>query len=114
MKIFTMSRVIRSSIIITLILVCVNLPVIGQEGSQKKAVYGIRAAEIIPGANFVLKSSGEDYPSSVKLNENNGITENGFVTWLKKALKTTPDVAHVGFSRSIEHKSLFPIGLNCL
>jgi Zn-dependent metalloprotease len=92
MKIFTKSKIIRRSMIITLICVSAFLQAFSQEGNQKKAIHGKQASEIIPGAVFVLQPAGDDYPSSVKLTENSGVTKDAFVTWLKHSVKISSDV----------------------
>lgn len=89
---FIQSRGNRISLIIIKVLVCLTLPAFSQEGTLKKAVYGTQASEIIPGAVFVLKSAGNEYPSSVKFTENSGITESGLVPFLKQALRLSPEV----------------------
>jgi Zn-dependent metalloprotease len=76
------------SILNVLIIAIFTLPVLSQEARKKQEIHGRQASEIVPGANYVLQAVGDEYPSSVKLNENSGVTEEGFVNWLKKSLKT--------------------------
>lgn len=92
MEIFTKRRKIRISMFTILFVACISLPGFGQEGRQKQSVYGKQAAELVPGAVFVSQMPGEAFPASVKFIENSGITEAGFVQWLKSSLKASPEI----------------------
>lgn len=74
---------------------CIGFAVYGQDANQHQAYYGKKAADLIPGAVYILKAPDEVYPSSVKLAENSGITESGFISWYRQSLNIPADIGFV-------------------
>jgi Zn-dependent metalloprotease len=95
MEHFTKSRTVRAIALIVMIIACFSISAESQKINQKQEIHGNKAAEIVPGAIFILQSAGDEYPSSVKLSENSGITRDEFVPWFKQALKMSGEVDFV-------------------
>ena len=95
MKHFTNSRGIRTVVLVVMIMACSAFTAESQKINQKQEIHGKQAAEIVPGAYFVLQAVRDEYPSSVKLNENSGISQDEFVPWFKQSLKISGEVDFV-------------------
>ena len=81
-------------------------PTAGQADIRQNELTGIEAADIIPGTRYIMEGNSTPYPAYVILGEQQRISEEDFIPWLRESIDLGADIDLILISEEVDELNI--------